>query len=201
MKKIAMFILLSSAALFSGCFLSPQAGQGPSQVSAEEPSAPVIGHYNLKALDPLYISFLGIPKETQMETVIDEYGEISLPYIDDAVIAAGKSVSELEREIQRLYVDGGIYRTVTVNIQTSAKSYFMEGEVRRPQEYPLNRKITLLQAIAAAGGYTEYADPKDVVITRRGENIKVNAKDFEKNPEKDIPIEAGDRINVDRSWM
>jgi len=89
---------------------------------------------------------------------------------------------------------------MTVNIQTSAKSYFLEGEVSRPQEYPLNRRITLLQAIAAAGGYTDFADKKDIIITRRGENIRVNARDIEKHPEMDIPIEAGDRIKVDRTF-
>ena len=194
MKKPGFFILLMAVALFSGCL-------GPVVVEESvEESGALVGLYSLNALDPLYISFLGIPQEKQIETVIDEYGQITLPYIQEPVQAAGKSISELEREIQRVYIDGGIYKNITINIQTSAKSYYMEGEVARPMEYQLSRRITLLQAIAAAGGYTEYADKKDVIITRRGENIKVNAKQIERNPEMDIQIEAGDRIKVDRTF-
>ncbi len=194
MKKCEIFIVLLSAVLFAGC-LSPVDMEEASGDSGE-----LVGLYSLKPLDPLFISLLGIPQEKVIETVVDEYGQITLPYIKEPVLVVGLSTSGLEREIQRIYIDGRIYRNVTVNIQTSAKSYFMEGEVRDPKEYPLNRRITLLQAIAAAGGYTDFADKKDVIITRRGENIKVNAKDIEKHPELDMQIEAGDRIKVDRTF-
>lgn len=194
MNKFGVLVILLSGVILAGC-LGPVSVEGPSEASEA-----LVGLYSLNALDPLYISFLGIPEEKAVETVIDEYGEITLPYIEEPVQAAGLSVSELERKIQRIYVEGGIYKSITINIQTSAKSYYMEGEVSRPQEYPLSRRITLLQAIAAAGGYTEYADKKDVTITRHGEIIKLNAKEIERNPEMDIPIEAGDRIKVDRSF-
>lgn len=161
----------------------------------------VVGRYTLRSMDPVLINLMGIPEEKQIETVIDEKGNLSLPFIDEPVVASGLTTSELERKIQKIYVDGQIYRSITVNIQTSAKSYYMDGEVRRPQEYPLTRRITLLQAIAAASGYTEYADKKRITITRNGQIIKANAKDLEKNPELDIPIEAGDRINVHRAMF
>lgn len=194
MKKYEVYVVLLFAMCLTGCF-------GPIGVNeVEEDSGALVGLYNLQPLDPLTISLLGIPQEKQIETIVDEYGQISLPYIDEPIQASGLSVSGLEREIHRVYVEGGIYRNVTVNVQTSAKSYFMEGEVNRPQEYPLNRRITLLQAIAAAGGYTDFADKKDVIITRSGENIRVNAKDIERNPELDVPLEAGDRIKVDRTF-
>jgi len=113
--------------------------------------------------------------------------------------ARGLTTSELERKIQQIYVQGEIYRSITVNVLTSAKSYYVEGEVARPQEYPLNRRITLLQAIAAAGGYNDFANQKNITITRNGKVMKANAKDIERHPERDIPIEAGDRIKVNRS--
>ena len=194
MNKYGVFAVLLAAVLLAGC-LSPVHVK-----EAVGDSGPLVGLYNLKPLDTLSISLLGIPREKEIETVIDEYGKITLPYIEEPIQVVGLTLSGLEREIQRIYVDGGIYRTVTVNIQTSAKSYFMEGEVGNPREYSLSRRITLLQAIAAAGGYTDYADKKDVTITRDGENIRVNARDIEKHPELDIPIEAGDRIKVDRTF-
>lgn len=192
MKKIGVFIVLLAAIVFSGCV------ETVSVMDSVEDTNALVGLYKLKPLDPLYISFLGIPQEKQVETVIDEYGEITLPYLQEAVTAAGLTVSELEREIQRVYIEGDIYQTITINVQASSKSYFMEGEVMRPQEYPLNRRITLLQAIAAAGGTTEFAN-NAVVVTRGGENLELNMKKLRKNPELDIPIEAGDRIKVERS--
>lgn len=169
-------------------------------VSGEENSS-VVGLYKLCPLDPITISLLGIPEEKQIDTVIDEKGNVSLPYIDEPVKASGLTTSELERKIQKIYTDGQIYRDITVNVLTSAKSYYMEGEVVRPQAYPLDKRITLLQAIAAASGYTDYANKKNVTITRNGKVTKVNARDIEKHPDWDIPIEAGDRINVHRSMF
>lgn len=194
MKKYGAFFALLLAVIISGC-------AGPTIVTkSENESGALVGLYNLKPLDPLFVSLLGIPDEKQIQTVVDEYGQIKLPYIKKPVQASGLSISELERKIQDSYIEGGIYRNVTVNIQTSAKSYFMEGEVNQPTEYPLDRPITLLQAIAAAGGYTDFADKSDITITRSGKNIEVNTKKIERNPELDIPLEAGDRIKVDRTF-
>lgn len=194
MKKKEFLGVLLLAVLFSGCSSRPVA------VTAAEDSN-LVGFYQLRSLDSLKVSLLGIPEEKSIETVIDEQGNITLPYIDQPVKASGLTTSELERKIQHIYTDGQIYRSITVNVITSAKSYYMEGEVRRPQEYPLNRRITLLQAIAAASDYTEYADRKKVTITRNGQVLKFNARELEKNPELDPPIEAGDRIKVHRSMF
>jgi len=170
-------------------------------ISSGNEDAPLIGLYRLRALDPLVITLLGIPQEKQMETVIDERGNITIPYIEEPIPAAGLTTSELEREIQRIYTEGEIYRNITVNIQAHAKIYYVEGEVKRPQEYELNRRITLLQAIAAASGYTENANKTKVTITRNGQVATYNAKKLEKHPELDVPVEAGDRIKVHRSFF
>jgi polysaccharide export outer membrane protein len=195
MKNTGIFLMLLTAFVLAGCASRP-ATMGT--VPGEEDQS-VVGLYQLRALDPLQISLLGIPEEKLIETIIDEKGTITLPYIDAPVQASGMTTSELERKIQRIYTDGQIYRNLTVNIATTAKIYYMEGEVRKPQEYLLNRRITLLQAIAAASGYTEYANPKNVTITRSGQIMKFNTKELEKHPEWDVPVEAGDRIKVNRS--
>lgn len=194
MKKIGVFSVLLMAFVLAGCLRLDRVE------TVTDDSASLVGIYSLKPLDPLVISLLGIPAEKEIQTTVDEYGQITLPYIKEPVEVVGLSTSALEREIQRIYTEGGIYRNITINVQTTAKTYFMEGEIARPMEYPLNRRITLLQAIAAASGYTDFADKTDIQIIRQGEIIKVNAKKIEKNPELDIPIEAGDRINVDRSF-
>ena len=54
--------------------------------------------------------------------------------------------------------------------------------------------MTLLQAIATAGGFTEYANPKKVRILRDGKSAEHNVKEIEKDPDKDVPVLAGDYI-------
>jgi len=196
MKKTGNLFALLLILMSAGCF-SPS----DMDVSHGDENAPLVGLYRLRALDPLVITLLGIPQEKQMDAVIDERGNITIPYVDEPVPAVGLTTSELERKIQRIYIDGEIYREITVNIQTHAKIYYMEGEVERPQEYELNRRITLLQAIAAASGYTEFANKTKVTITRNGQVMTFNAKKIEKHPELDVPVEAGDRIKVHRSFF
>ncbi len=196
MKKFKLCFMVLLGFLLAGCI-----SQTTVDTSSDCGDAPLVGLYKLRALDPVVISLLGIPQEKQMDAVIDEHGNITLPYIDEPVRAVGLTTSALEREIQRIYTEGEIYRNITVNIQTHAKIYYMEGEVRRAQEYMLNRRITLLEAIAAAGGYTEYANKAKVTITRNGQVATYNAKELDKSPELDVPVEAGDRIKVFRSFF
>ena len=197
MRKYGLFFAMILLLVCAGCSFFRPAVVG--MTPGEEDSS-VAGLYRLEPLDPLKISLLGIPEEKILDTVIDEQGNIILPYIDEPVKASGLTTSELEREIRRIYTENQIYRTITVNVLTDAKTYYMEGEVKNPQEYPLVRQVTLMEAIAAASGYTEYANKKNVTITRNGKIIKVNAQKIEKHPEWDVPIEAGDRIKVHRSF-
>lgn len=191
MKRFGILFAVFAGFILAGCMSSPNVAV----VSSGE-----VGLYKLRSLDPVVISLLGIPAEKQIESVIDEKGTITLPYIDEPIQASGLTTSELERKIQQIYVDQKIYKNITANVMTSAKTYYVEGEVKRPQEYPLSRRITLLQAIAGASGYTEYANKKNITVTRRGTVLKFNAKDIEKHPKRDFTIEAGDRIKVNRTF-
>lgn len=155
--------------------------------------------YRLRYGDPVIIFLRGIlPKDDQIEDIVDERGYVTLPFIDD-VMAAGRTSSELERDIQRIYIDRQIYRSVTVSVVSPSQSFFVQGEVRQPQRYPLVSGMTVLQAIAAAGGYTEYADSRKVSLTR-GRDVKIiNMRDVERNPQQDLSVESGDVIRVPRS--
>ncbi|MEI7851136.1 MAG: polysaccharide biosynthesis/export family protein [Kiritimatiellales bacterium] len=188
MKKAGIFFVLLISFVLVGCASRPE------KIAGEE-----VGLYRLRPMDPVTINLLGIPVEKQIETVIDEKGNLTIPYINDPVKASGLTTSELERKIQQIYTEGQIYRNITVNVITTAKIYYVEGEVLRPQEYPLTRRITLMQAVAAAGGYNDYANRNKVTITRNGQVMKFDIKAIENHPERDVPVEAGDRIKVHRS--
>lgn len=152
--------------------------------------------YRLKPLDPLYVRFNGVLDQQYLEPVIDENGEINLLHIDKPVKAAGSTTSELEDKIERLYIDGGIYRNISVNVTMTAKVYYVQGEVLQPGQFPLSSGTTLLQAIAGARGYTSFANRKKVTISRQGKIYTYNLTVLEKDPAQDVKIEAGDVIKV-----
>ncbi|MEN7973324.1 MAG: polysaccharide biosynthesis/export family protein [Verrucomicrobiota bacterium] len=154
----------------------------------------------MKALDPIYIRFSGIMEQQQLELVIDENGEISLLHIEEPIKAAGLTTSALEQKIERCYVDGGIYKNVSVNVTMTAKVYYVQGEVMQPGQFQLMSGTTLLQAIAGARGYTAFANKKKVTITRHGKIYAYNVRALEKDPSKDVKIEAGDVIKVWQQW-
>ena len=111
-----------------------------------------------------------------------------------------KATAELEEKIEQLYVDGGIYKNVSVNVTMTAKVYYVQGEVIQPGQFQLMSGTTLLQAIAGARGYTAFANKKKVTITRYGKVYTYNVKDLERDPSKDVKIEAGDVIKVWQQW-
>lgn len=154
------------------------------------------GAYVLKPLDPIYIRFSGIAEQEALDLIIDEEGKISLLHISEPIVVAGLTTSQLEQKISKLYLDGGIYKNVSVNVTMTAKVYYVQGEVMRPGQVQLVTGTTLLQAIAGSGGYTPFANKRKVTVTRRGKVYKFNMKELEEDPGKDITIEAGDVIKV-----
>ena len=155
--------------------------------------------YKLRVGDPVVINLRGIlPRDEEIECLVDEGGFVKVPYLE-RIKAAGLSTSQLEDEIERRYIDGKIYKSISVGVIMPSQSYFIQGEVKVPGRVILLTPVTLLQAIAQAGGYTDYADEGDVRIIRAGRTQRHNAKDLSRYPERDVRIEPGDVINVTRS--
>ncbi len=207
-RKSYLYMLFIASVFVSGCVIQPvgevvtkptsNAVQVPSSATEEvqAPAEPVmIAAYNLRPSDPIFIRFSGIQEQQGLEVVIDEKGMINLLHIDHPVSAAGLTTSELEDKIERLYIDGGIYKTVSVNVTMTAMAYYVQGEVNAPGKFQLTGGTTLIQAIAEARGLTAFASTK-VTITRQGKIYTFNWKQLEKDPSLDKKIEAGDVIKV-----
>ena len=205
-RKFVSLSVLAVAFLLGGCssISSSSSGQGAG-ANAPGGGAPVLesvdaGAYKLRPLDPIYIRFSGIQEQQELQMVIDANGEINLLHLDKPIKAAGLSTSQLAKEIERRYVEGGIYKHVSVNVTMTAKVYYVQGEVNAPGQFQLMTGTTLLQAIAGARGYTPYANKKKVTITRYGKIYTYNTKQLEKDPSKDVKIKAGDVIKVWQQW-
>ena len=176
---------------------SPE-GQSSQDDSASPAAVPAYS-YKLQSGDPVVVYLRGIyPKDDMIEDIVDDGGNITLPHLGDFLVA-GKSTSQAEAEIRTRYIREKIYTTITVNLVMPQKTYFIQGEVRNPGRFPIVGGMTLMQAIAAAGGYTEFASPRNVVLNRAGKKTEVNMRRIQKNPEQDIRLESGDVIVVERS--
>jgi len=95
-------------------------------------------------------------------------GFITLALIGD-VPATGKTVEEIATDIA---TRGATYYTdpLVVSVEVAElHSYriYVLGEVLRPGEYTPTGQVTVLQALALAGGFTRFASPEDIVIVRK----------------------------------
>ena len=184
--------------------VKPSTGLPSLQISTPKKYVPpttttaITSAYRLKPGDPVLIGISGIPVPSSAEDVLDERGYISLTYIGN-VRALGLTSSELEKEIERQYLEKKIYRHINVNVIVPTRYYFIRGEVRQPGRHPLLGKVSVLQAIAAAGGFNEFAKEKDISITRGNQIIPLNFKEIQKSPEKDMYLQADDSIFVPRA--
>jgi polysaccharide export outer membrane protein len=218
MTRLAGAVLAACILIGAGCGLLPKRVAGPDGnpppgdppgdvpgLKVSPPTAPLEdgrplqerAAYKLRPLDPIRISLRG-PTEKDFEEVIDEKGFVNLPYVG-RVMAAGKTASELGEDVQRLYVMGEIYKYVNVNVVAGFQYFYIRGEVKQPGKYPLIGGMTILQAITTAKGYTEFANPKKVVVYRGGSFFEVNAREIQLDREPDIDVESGDVIVVARS--
>ena len=155
--------------------------------------------YTLKQGDVVQVFLRGIPSAEAIEGVVDENGMISMPFINE-VRAAGQSASELARNIRQIYMDRGIYRNISVTVVVPTRYFFVQGEIRGPGRFQMLSATRVSQAIAGAGGYTEYASGQ-VLVKRGGKVVKTikNSRRLERTPEDDILLEPDDIIEVKRS--
>lgn len=151
--------------------------------------------YTLKVGDGVIIALRGIPHSEQIECLVDEWGTISLPLINEVEVT-GLSASELAKKIRQIYIDQGIYKNININVMIPTRYYFMQGEVRQPGRYQLVSAVRLSQAIASAAGFTNFANGTVLVRRNGGVYKTVKAKKLDQNPEDDILLEPGDIIEA-----
>ncbi|MEY2906416.1 MAG: hypothetical protein RLZZ408_887 [Verrucomicrobiota bacterium] len=158
----------------------------------------------LRSGDQLSIRLAGVPSEDISQVsgayTVDGSGNINLPYIGK-IHAAGLRQADVQNSIENAYKVKGIYSSpiVTVSVQFD-RLVDLEGDVRAPQRVRYTPDLTLLGAISAAGGFTDYADQTKVSILRSGSRTFINVKRVRQNVEVDPPLQPGDKISVPRSF-
>jgi polysaccharide export outer membrane protein len=136
------------------------------------------------------------------EVLVRSDGKLTFPLLND-VQAAGLTTLALKRVIEKglkAYVSNPI---VTVNIKEPlSKQFYVLGEVLNTGEYPLTKNLTVLQAFALAGGFTEWASKKEIILLRHEDGkdkiYRINYKNIVKGKDlsQNIKLKPDDTIIV-----
>lgn len=163
-----------------------------------QPLPPKPAGISLSEGDMVEVNFSGVnsPPESMSER-IKEDGTITLTLIGPIKVV-GLKPGELQRKIHDLYVPD-YYKYLTVTVKAENRLVYITGEVKNPSRQIYSGEMTVLKAINAAGGFTDFANRSNVKIIRaNGETEIVDCKDALDNPSLDLPVYPNDQIVVPR---
>ena len=155
--------------------------------------------YKLVAGDKLRIEVYRDPQLSQSLQVRPD-GKITLPLIGD-VMAAGETPTALRETLTselREYINNPVVTVIVVEAQPQTISVM--GEVNSPGVQPLKYPMSVIDALAVAGGFKDFANTKKIVIRRMTatgvRTIDFNYKDAVRSDSKPMYLQPGDVIIV-----
>jgi polysaccharide export outer membrane protein len=181
------------------------AAAGPASTSTPSASSVPLPHDNSFVIgndDQLAINVWKEPDLTRTIPVRSD-GKISLPLVGE-IQAEGRTPLQLEEDIAAKLKSFITEPEVTVIVeQINSQKFNILGQVNKPGSYPLSTATTVLDAIAAAGGFRDFAKQKSIYILRQNASggearLEFNYKEVikGKNPQQNIKLEPRDTIVV-----
>jgi polysaccharide export outer membrane protein len=162
------------------------------------PGSPTPSPYVIGLGDVLRINVWKEPELT-LDVTVRLDGMITVPLLGDVQAsgrAPGQLAATLTEGLQQFVESPRV--TVTVSHAISARVYVV-GQMVRPGEFPLSGRMTVLKALALAGGFKEWAKPESIVIVREDQTVipfnykrVADGKDVSQN----VLLAAGDTIVV-----
>jgi protein involved in polysaccharide export with SLBB domain len=197
LTHIRLATLLSLATLIGAC-----ASNGLDELPATTSGAAET-EYHIHSGDQLAIQFF-FDEELNQVVLVRTDGRISLQLVDD-VEAAGSTPAELASKLEERYDAFVDVPRVAVILVESAQRVYVLGEVRRPGEVPWSRALTVLQAAARVGGFTDRADLEQVLVIRRVDGGRFTSKlDLTAalaDPREDVQLEPDDTLYIPLSTV
>jgi polysaccharide export outer membrane protein len=205
---LALLVILCTGALAQSDSKSQPAASGAAAANKQSArvEGPRAGHsdgaYVIGANDVLAISVWKEPDISRSVPVRSD-GKISLPLVGE-LQAGGQTPQQLEQEITKRLQSYISEPEVTV-IVTDSKSQKVNilGMVAHPGAFLLTSSTTILDAIAMAGGFKDFAKQKSIYVLRQGPDgtqtrVPFNYKEVikGKNPEQNVRLQAGDTVVV-----
>ena len=170
----------------------------PASSNATAPPA----DYRLAPGDKLRVE---VYKDTQLSQSLQirPDGKVTLPLVGDIVAVDLTPIQLRDRITTSLkeYVTNPVVTVIVV--EASPTMVYVMGEVTTPGSIPMRGSMTVLQALAMAGGFKEFANTKDIRILRRGggilkteETIPFNYNDAIKGKGSPVFLRPGDMVVV-----
>jgi polysaccharide export outer membrane protein len=173
-------------------------------LAEEQQTAPRLDRslvYTIQPMDRIRVMVWKEPELTG-DYLVRLDGFVTLPLLGD-IAAAGRSPTQLGVEIQeklQLFLERPIAAVAVV--EANSARFFVIGQVARSGSYPMYGRTTILQALALAGGFREFAKRDRILIIREsgGKMISIpfdyKALEEGKNLDQNLPLEPGDTILV-----
>jgi len=166
-----------AVAALSGFTFAMQAADIPKKDALS--NTPTSSEYRLGPEDVIDV-FVWKEPELSTTVVVRPDGRISLPLANE-LEATGKTAAQLQQEIAdrlKKYLSEPIVNVMVKQINSVKISVL--GEVRKPDVYRIKNRVTVLDALAMAGGFTDLARPNRVVVLRNTasgqQRIKIDIK-------------------------
>ncbi len=190
-----LFATATALTLWAG----PDSPKSPSESATPPAIAP---DYRIGPGDVLQINVWKEPEASVASAVVRSDGRISVPLLKDVEVQ-GLTTSEAEKRLTERFVGLIPGADVTVLVrETRSKKVYLLGAVKKEGPVMLATPLTVLQAIAEAGGFTPFAKPKKIYVIRpeNGHQIRLPF-DYEavikgEKPEKDIQLMPNDVVYV-----
>jgi polysaccharide biosynthesis/export protein VpsN len=190
--------------------LGEEAGRvGPGTESTETSStrpaglfSDTLGPDTLGTGDRIMLVFSGNPNapQTPHTEQIREDGHITPPLLGVDVLAAGKTIGQLQAELRNLYVPA-FFSSVTITVRSEERYFSVGGQVNRPGQIMYRADMTVLKAVQAAGDFTDFANRRRVLLTRKdGTLMEVDVRRALRDTRYDPPVYPGDIIHVQQRW-
>jgi polysaccharide export outer membrane protein len=146
------------------------------------------GAYTLRPSDQLKITVYD-DERLNGDYLIDSSGFIAVP-LAGRIKAGGRTPAQLEKALETRL--NSVLKKPGVSVQvTTYGSLYVHGEVRRAGDFAFRPGLTVMDAIALAGGYTYRADEGAVVVVRAGSNVEEVLPTSVR-----IPVFPGDNIRI-----
>jgi polysaccharide export outer membrane protein len=161
----------------------------PAAESAAPASQTSEDAYKLDAGDKLRVTVYGEP-DLGGEYEVDGSGAVRLPLIGE-IHAAGLGLHEFESGVKSA-LEQGYLKDAKVSAEViNYRPFYILGQVNKPGEYPYVNGMSVLNAVATAGGYTPRASESNVYIRRKGA-----AKEQEVPTDQTVKVYPGDIVRI-----
>ena len=181
-----LLLVLVIAGVSAGLSVQTSAQTPPSASSAEG--------YVLGPNDRIRLKVYG-ESDITGEYEINNSGQVSIP-LAGHIKAAGFTTRQLEKSIAAALAKG-IVRDPRVSVEVAQyRPYYILGEVKKSGEYPYRNGLTVMDAVASAGGFTYRANENKVHLRRAGagteEILPLDAP---------VPVYPGDNIRIPERYF